>query len=162
MPPFDQTPRPPQLRSDLQAGAAFDPARPLLSFAHNLYVQKDRSVAALGLLFVRQVKLELSKPGKGRIYVRGARRNARGQFRGRRHQASAPGAPPAVDLGRLRGSMDMERMGWAHVRVGTNVEYAPHLEPPATLNRPFMRTALATVQAAWKRRIATDLNGVRP
>lgn len=154
--------RPPGFRSDLGAGDAADPGKPLRTFAHNVYVAKDRSIGALALMFVRQVKLELSKPGTGRIYLRGARRNAKGQFRGRRHRASAPGRPPAVDLGHLRGSMDLERLGWARYRVGTATKYAPHLEPPAKLNRPFMRTALATVQQAWGHRIQTDLGSLRP
>lgn len=157
--------RPPGFRSDRNPSAATDPARPLLTFAHNVYVAKDRSILALGVLFVRQAKVELSKPGQGRIYV-SRRTRAQGQRTKRgqaiRHRASRPGDPPAVDLGELRGSIDVERVGWAHVRVGTANPWSIFLEPPAKLRRPFLRTALAKVRAAWGRRIVTDLQRVAP
>lgn len=77
------------------------------------------------------------KPGTGRIYRRG----------GKAHQASAPGQPPAVDTGRLRSSITHDvriERGGVIGRVGTNVEYAPHLELGTSrmAARPFLRPAV--------------------
>lgn len=65
----------------------------------------------------------------------------------RTHQASAPGQPPATDLGRLGASITHE-LGADNeglvARVGTNVEYALFLEVGTRhmAPRPFLRPAL--------------------
>lgn len=81
---------------------------------------------------------QLSQPGRGREYRRG---NVT-------HRASAPGDPPAVDTGRLRQSLGVQRIGNGHYRVGTNVEYAPLLEfgTRQMAARPFMRPAAERVR----------------
>lgn len=81
---------------------------------------------------------QLSQPGRGREYRRG---NVT-------HRASAPGDPPAVDTGRLRGSIGVQRIGDGHYRVGTNVDYAPLLEFGRRNQkaRPFLRPALEKVR----------------
>lgn len=66
----------------------------------------------------------LSQPGSGRIYPRG---------KGRSHQASAPGEPPAPDTGELRrrtqADTQVRRDGDTLVgRVVVNTEYAAGLE----------------------------------
>lgn len=115
-------------------------------------VQQVRSapvslLQAAGVELVGQIKQELSQPGTGRIYRRGAIT----------HQASAPGEPPAPDTGQLRNSIQMAVLesddGTAVLRVGTGLEYAAALEFGTTsagrghttviLPRPFMRPALA-------------------
>lgn len=166
MPPFG--PRgAPGWHSDRNAGDAFNPVKPLQTFVHNVYVAKDRSIMALALLLVRQIKVTLSTPGRGRFYVsRRTREQGKRRKNGKpiMHRASAPGDPPAVDLGQLRGSIDMERLGYAKARVGTATVYAPALEGGTTriAPRPFFRPALAAVRRAWDGRIKTDLGGLRP
>lgn len=91
------------------------------------------------------IKLQLSKPGTGRVYI----------IRGKRHVASAPGKPPAVRTGRLRNSITHGVVDGV-MRVGTNVKYAPWLEYGVTdagrnrdtviAPRPFMRPAVATMR----------------
>lgn len=87
-----------------------------------------------------RIKRDLSKPGTGRTYGR------------RRHRASAPGQAPAVDTGRLRASIanELGRDGRGlFARIGTNVDYAPHLELGTSkmAARPFLRPALAAEAA---------------
>jgi phage gpG-like protein len=129
----------------------------LTALLNEAHVAKDKSLAVLAATLVRQVKLYLSFPGKGREYRRGKKRV---------HVASAPGHPPAVDTGKLRGSIATERLGPAQYRVGTNVEYASYLEfgtvgPEHTgghvLPRPFFRPALKSVRLWWNGKIASDL-----
>lgn len=62
--------------------------------------------------------LNSGSPGRGRVYQRGSVT----------HQASAPGDVPAIDTGRLIGSINIARIGPMRVRVGTNVKYAYSLE----------------------------------
>lgn len=81
--------------------------------------------------------------GSGRTYKRG----------GVTHQASAAGQPPAVDTGRLRASITYELGNTGKVlvaRVGTNVNYARHLELGTSRMRPrpFLRPALTIVKAS--------------
>lgn len=62
---------------------------------------------------------------------------------------SVRGSGPAVRSGRLRASI-----GWQlgedsqglYAEIGTNVEYAPYLEDPAILDRPFLKPALAAAR----------------
>ena len=90
-------------------------------------------VAALEL--ERAIKLVLSHPGTGRTYGK--------------HQASAPGEPPAVDTGILRNTIGTESLGGV-IRIGSGQEYAPILEYGSGLARiaprPFMRPALESVK----------------
>jgi HK97 gp10 family phage protein len=88
------------------------------------------------------------KPGTGRKYRRGRKY----------HIASAPGRPPAVDTGRLRASIthEVHKEGDQIVGlVGTNVEYAPHLEfgTNKMAARPFLRPALFNNVPEIKRQI---------
>ena len=57
-------------------------------------------------------------PKSGRTYTRGTVT----------HVASAPGQYPATDKGRLVGSVRYVMESPTSYRVGTNVEYGPHLE----------------------------------
>lgn len=72
-----------------------------------------------------QVKAKMEAPKTGRMYGR--------------HQASAPGEPPAVDDGNLIGSITEIFPSTLEGLVGTNVEYAIYLEEgtsaPATRAR---------------------------
>lgn len=121
-----------------------------------------RAIKLGALFFVAELKKELSKPGTGRARKtkgrKGTRRagvtgTGRARFRtaSGSNRASAPGEPPAVDLGRLRASIThiIEKEFLTFVaQVGTNVEYAPDLEF-GTKNmaaRPFMLTTLARIR----------------
>lgn len=108
----------------------------------------------VGLELLRAVKLKLSHPGTGIIYQRGKHK----------HQASAPGEPPAPDSGVLRNSMDMGTVGGV-LRVGTGVEYAPMQEFGTIQDggyiaeRPFMRPALAEVRGKMSEVLKSFLRG---
>lgn len=79
----------------------------------------------------------LSRPGTGRIYRR----------KGRVHQASAPGEPPAVDTGLLRASVrssvGRDERGLV-ATIGTNQKVGVYLELGTRYMapRPFARPAL--------------------
>jgi phage gpG-like protein len=135
---------------------ASEAARPLLELVDRVHEAKRQSLRLLALTLVRQIKITLSFPGRGRIYRRGRRR----------HQASAPGQPPAVDRGQLRNSIAMEELPNGAIRVGTNDVKAPWLEfgtmgPEYTgghiAPRPFMRPALAAVRLWWQGTITATL-----
>lgn len=110
--------------------------------------------------FKAELVKTLSHPGSGRKYKRRKkpgrttrgrrvvnRRSGGGQF----HIASAPGQPPAPDSSLLKGriAIIIEKEFLSFVaQVGTNVEYAVHLEF-GTKNmaaRPFMLTTLARIR----------------
>lgn len=76
----------------------------------------------------------LSRPGSGKAYGK--------------HVASAPGAPPAVDVGRLRQSITALKVEPFRWRVGTNVQYALWLEfgTAHIAPRPFIRPAVEAVR----------------
>ena len=94
-----------------------------------------RALDASAMHLVRNTKLKLSQEGGGRTYRRGTVT----------HVASAPGQPPAVDTGRLRSSIRTLKPnpGPLTRSVGTNVEYAPHLEhgTRTMAARPFLGPA---------------------
>ncbi|MBA3340615.1 MAG: hypothetical protein H0W30_01245 [Gemmatimonadaceae bacterium] len=99
------------------------------------------TLAAIGVIVEAEVKRLLLTPGRGRMY--GV------------HRASAPGDPPAPDLGNLQRSITHEVVGQT-VRVGTTAEAAEALEfgtvtagrgrNTVILPRPFMRPAIAATR----------------
>lgn len=116
----------------------------------------EAAVADAAMHLHGTVRETLSRRGTGRVYRRGKR--------GRTHQASAPGEPPAVDTGRLRNSIAMKGPTWegdaVTGEVGTNVEYAARLEFGGTDSRgvriaarPYMRPALEQAAPAIERRL---------
>jgi len=81
------------------------------------------------------VKVLLSQPGSGETYTRG----------GVSHTASAPGQPPAVDTGTLRGSIQVEEpVTPTQAIIATHTDYAEFLEfgTSRMAARPYMRPAL--------------------
>ena len=101
-------------------------------------LSRETKVAmAEAVLTVRTEAITSMRPGTGRIYRR----------KTIIHRASAPGMPPAVDTGRLRASIygKVKMLGSEVVgAIGTNVEYAPHLEfgTARMAPRPFLRRAI--------------------
>jgi hypothetical protein len=143
--------------------------RGLMNLARRVDRYTERGLAKEAMVLVRAIKVKLSQKGSGIIYGR------------RRHQASAPGEPPAVDTGALRASIGMERVMGANpgYRVGTGLPYAAALEfghvyqttrtagavtmydvthgRRVLLPRPFMRPALKDAEAALGRELTTEL-----
>lgn len=113
---------------------------------------QSRALRAAALVLEREIKIELSRPGGGRFYKRGKR--------GRMHQASAPGQPPAVDTGRLRNSIGHQfNADFTKVRVGSGVKYAALLEY-GTIKmapRPFMRAALERAKKQMTDEVVSEL-----
>lgn len=128
-------------------------------------VQYDRNAKraiTLGtILFVREVKKELSKPGTGRARKIKGKRGIRGgttktgrariRLVSGKNRASAPGEPPAVDFGRLRASInrlvEREFAVWVG-EVGTDLDYGFWLEFGTTemAARPFLQTTLERIR----------------
>jgi hypothetical protein len=78
------------------------------------------------------------------------------------HQASAPGEAPAIDIGGLASSIQVERAGTFSQVVHTNHEAAPilemgsvHMEP-----RPSFEPAAKKAQPAFEKALERLLDGV--
>ncbi len=76
----------------------------------------------------------------------------------RTHTASAPGQPPMSDTGRLANSITFDRIGDLTAVVGSNLDYAVHLEyGTARMNfaggvggpRPFFRPAVERMRPIY-------------
>ncbi len=126
------------------------------AFQNVVRLTGTRGLVEAALILERNIKRKLSQPGTGRIYPRGKKRV---------HQASAPGEPPAVDMGRLRSSIGHDEtrvLGEViSIRVGTNVDYATPLEYGAPskgiLPRPFMRPALEESKPEMSSAVTAEL-----
>lgn len=153
-----------------------DPAKAAEQFLNKTLARETKAVRAASLVFVSVTKEMLSHPGTGRIRSGGRERVGKGSFNrgkdGKLHmvhrgaartnidptnRASAPGQPPAPDIGVLRNSIDYELTSETSSRVGVSPvggadAYAEALEFGTTriAPRPFMRPSLA---------IATPLMG---
>jgi len=84
------------------------------------------------------VKMALSQPGGGHLYGS--------------HRSSAPGQPPTVWTGQLRGSITHQLVRTGHFLqaiVGTNVLYAILLEYGTSkmAPRPFLRVTIDKIQS---------------
>ncbi len=104
-----------------------------LAGAERRQAQRDGLAAGIGVLETH-VKLELGHPGSGREYRRG---NVV-------HRASAPGEPPAKDIGNLRNSVQVDEVTPTQAILGVHAEYGEHLEFGTSRMeaRPFLRPAL--------------------
>lgn len=130
-----------------------------------MHLAKRVATRAMAVALVREIMVELSKPGTGRLYKRASwkRDGSRSMTKGgakryRAHRASAPGQPPAVDHGTLRSSIGMETEDTrGSVRVGSGLATAPILE--LEMNRPFMSTAVKRVERVFNRIITGVLRG---
>jgi hypothetical protein len=108
------------------------------------------------------IKKMLNHPGTGRIYRSAAHRL--GSRRKIMHQASAPGEPPAPDLGDLKRSIGHEVVN-GKLRVGTGLKRAAALEfgyiysnPHRVLKpRPFMRPSLAEAKKKMGEEVFSEI-----
>ena len=120
----------------------------------------DAMVKAAGII-ERDIKKSFTKQGTGRSYKR--------TKSGKRHYASLPGQPPAIDLGNLRASImgeievkgvgvtgkvgpDVEMLA-AKTDAGTDIEYGLYLEVGTKhmAARPYLRPALRRTKKEVKR-----------
>lgn len=138
-----------------------------------------RDLERLGVRLVSELRLDLSKPGKGRTYTtyfyqRGGKLYAWPK-RDKPHRASAPGDPPAVDEGVLRasyghrvrrtpegGTLELvtgdEKAKW--LEFGTSrIKPRPHLRPLMARNRNAIRQAVADGIEGRERAMARRLGG---
>lgn len=137
-------------------GAGF---RALQQLSADIGGGNTEGVKKAALVLEKKLKEKLSHPGSGRTYPA---RKGRGK-----HQASAPGEPPAPDLGDLRKSIGQEVVNGKR-RVGTGLRRAPSLEfgniwPTSTggnrvlAPRPFMRPAVEEATEDMKSEMIGDL-----
>lgn len=119
-----------------------------------------RDLDEIGSLLTNALTVELSTPGRGRLYGR--------------HRASAPGDPPAPDTGRLRASYGFTtaRTGaGGELTVGTGDKKAkwlefgtsrmrprPHLRPVMLRNRTRITRIIARNFEARERAMARRLS----
>ncbi len=115
--------------------------------------EAKKAVAAAGLLVQNEIKDSMRKAKHGKTYRKGPIKRKRGGKNtivgAKFHRASAPGEAPAVDTGRLIGSVNSRQLdGGFSTTVGvhdvTNVKYAKALEYGTSkiAPRPFLIPAL--------------------
>lgn len=85
-------------------------------------------VDSIASYFRNEVIKSMYAPKSGQVYPK--------TKQGLPHRASARGEAPAVDTSRLVSSISMKKISKLVNKVGTNVEYAPHLE--TVMDRYFM------------------------
>lgn len=134
-----------------QAQAAIYNSLQRLQLVHQLRIASNVPIQAaidaakpIAYDLLSEIKTSLVGPGKGRVYTR--------HNPYRVHIASAPGDPPATDLGRLTNSysvLDIKHVklpggsGRVEISVGSHVKYAVYLEfgTRHMLPRPHVRPA---------------------
>ena len=138
-----------------------------------------RDLDKIGLDLGNKIRLDLSQPGRGRIYTTYFSTDNVGRLRrgGPRppHQASLPGDPPAVDEGELRASYghNVQRIpNGAELAFGTadpkakylefgtsQMEARPHLRPLINRNRLDIRDKIGEGFVGRERAMARRLGG---
>lgn len=114
--------------------------------------QSFAKLEALGEDIVTAIKDFLSQPGTGRMYKVG---------KTRWHQASAPGFPPAVRTGELKGSVSHvvgSQGNTVFLYIGTTKDYGVYLEF-GTRNmeaRPWFRVILVKLKPDTKKYLISD------
>lgn len=121
-----------------------------------------------GVRLVNELRLVLSTPGTGRVYVTFFFTDAAGRVHpiGHRppHHASAPGSPPAVDTGRLRASYGHSvnhSTLFDELSIGTGDEKAPWLEfgTSKMAPRPHLRPVMAAHIGIVRDEVANGIEG---
>ena len=125
----------------------------------------NAATSRAAVLLLAAIREELSKPGSGRVYLipvvkrdGSLRKTKKGKTSYRRHRASAPGEPPAVNTGELRRGATMGLVG-GKMRVGVTAKYGPYLDrgTPRLKPRPFMAPALARARPAMDDEVVAAL-----
>lgn len=73
------------------------------------------------------------------------------------HRASRRGQAPAIDTGRLINSIRMQKVSQLRVKVATSVLYAPILDDPAGLDRPFFESTVKANRTKYLKRIRREM-----
>ena len=109
----------------------------------------DKAVAEAAEAAANDAKHSMAMSKSGTIYKR----------RGISHVASAPGEPPAIDTGQLIGSVRVTRLEAMRWAVGTNTEYAAHLEygTRKMAARPFLRPAAERARPVFMAKVLEAL-----
>lgn len=78
-----------------------------------------------------------------------------------KHQASAPGEPPASDTGHLVTNSGIERVQTGLYKVWFGAEYAEALEfgTPTIAERPFLRPAVAFFESYFYSMVRRIIGG---
>ena len=144
-------------------------------------VRKAVSKAVMGtaLQLRGDVVRSISKPGKGTTYYRiydsasgytnifaGDSEGYVASVKGRlnlseTHRASADGDPPATDTGRLKNSIEFDKIGDLTATVGSKLAYATWLEygTMRMAARPFFRPAVEKIGPNYQERLEKAING---
>lgn len=123
--------------------------RVLQALARETPARAGKWLRGVGQEIVTDIKLSFGTGPAGRSYKRQAgRRGKDGRFRGKNHVASAPPGPPAVDMGALRASIQMDVESPTRIIIHDGVAYGVHLEfgTRRMIKRPFF----APVLAKWR------------
>jgi HK97 gp10 family phage protein len=123
----------PTITMTVRGGAELQRNLNRLAGAERRRAQRDGLEAGISVLEIH-TKLMLEHPGSGELYTRG---NVT-------HRASAPGEPPAKDIGNLIGSVQVDEVTPTQAILGVHAEYGEHLEfgTYKMEARPFLRPAL--------------------
>jgi hypothetical protein len=109
------------------------------------------------------IKNRLAQPGGGKIY--GATGPTRPGKRGsrKRHQASAPGQPPATDTGTLANSTQGKMLTETEGEVRVTAEYGRLLEDGTVFiePRPFFAPSVEEVRPGYNDAMKTIARGTR-
>jgi hypothetical protein len=109
--------------------------------------QIRNNVGAAAVHMQREFKIAVNNKGSGRIYI-----TKKGRKKAKAHQASAPGDPPAKELGDLGRSIQVDRteIQSLKARVGTPFEYGFFLEYGTSrmAARPWFTPTIRTQQDA--------------
>ena len=109
------------------------------------------------------IKNRLEQPGGGKIY--GATGPTKPGKRGtrKRHQASAPGHPPATDTGTLANSTQGKMLSETEGEVRVSAEYGPFLENGTVFiePRPFFAPSVEEVRPGFNDAMKTIARGGR-
>ena len=107
-----------------------------------------RAMEKAAYMVEKDVKVSLSKPGTGHTEVRYGGRTGKGNVSKRTVRVSAPGKPPALDLGILRASIQhkviKKLLAVDGFILSSGVKYAVPLELGSykMAPRPFLRPAV--------------------
>lgn len=107
------------------------------------------------------IKNRLAQPGTGKIYGATGPVSKPGKKRRKRHQASAPGEPPATDTGTLANSTQGKMLSETEGEVRVTAEYGPMLEHGTTFiaPRPFFAPSVEDVRPGYHDAMKTIARG---
>lgn len=146
-------------------GAGGDPGENIAKVLRAGRSGTPRDLDRAGVRLLNQLRLDLSRPGTGRLYTTWFFTDSRGRVHpyGSRppHRASSPGNPPAVDTGQLRASYNAQSKRLsatlAELTISSGKDYAVYLEfgTSKMQPRPHLRPLIAK-RVEWVREEVAD------